>query len=312
MKKIFSVLYASFYSLDCFANIVSTEYIRNKIQSDWDIVLPEIGGLIATGRYLMSAIDAANLALNGVSTNYAVAAVPNVIAKSFVDFNFGKIKYCSAGTYLSALSNDCMDCGLGHYCMGGSSRDDCTYGIIACSGVNHLSDPALPNIAQGKINTLLSLGDIESIGIPATDFSAYEQISCCSQQDASIHQNLATLLAGQRCANGVIGPGTYMFVETYPYSSWMGDVRPVNAINGNIGYGSAHLVVFDHPVAYTSAHGAGVYQSFVDVNHTTFQEISFTAPGGGNTWRWEVNENQTNVSGLAAAPGLGLCVYKLR
>jgi hypothetical protein len=126
------------------SEIVAVSYIRNYIQSNWNVNLPAPTGTIASTKYLFSAIDATNQSLNGVATSYSsgASATGGIVGKTLADkeLTSGKIKYCAPGTYLAAGNNDCQNCGAGYYCTGGSNRQECTYGTGGCPELNHTYD----------------------------------------------------------------------------------------------------------------------------------------------------------------------------
>ncbi|MDR0726735.1 MAG: hypothetical protein LBF37_01590 [Rickettsiales bacterium] len=137
-----------FMSQFAYANIAGTSYIRDNIKKTWGVELNVPVGTIASEKYLYAAIDNTNELLNDRETNYSATANGSVIAASRVNAELAsKIKYCVSGTYLPQDSNDCLDCGMGYYCVGGSRRQACTGGIIVCSGINHALDAALPAAA---------------------------------------------------------------------------------------------------------------------------------------------------------------------
>ncbi|MDR1338304.1 MAG: hypothetical protein LBJ73_04745, partial [Rickettsiales bacterium] len=240
---------------------------------------------------------------NGQSTTYGQNITgSNVIAKSKVDIELEKIKYCVPGTYMPADSNDCSDCGIGHYCTGGIHRAPCTGGAIACPGENHDVDEL---VVDSLMNRILTFSEVNAY-IPATDISQWQKLSGCGTQMPGGEGAVNNI--GAACAYGVIGPGTYMFVQRYPCSIYVpsGTVDP---LTGECGHANIYLAVFDHAVGYRSVHVSGVYKNLVDVDHAPYQAYTMQIPAGA----WTTNTNQTNVSNIIQeVPTTSLYVFELK
>lgn len=221
---------------------------------------------------------------------------------------------CAPGTYSVDGLSACTDCGLGHYCTGGMHRAACTYGAIGCPGANETADGARP--AGAPINTFMNLDDVKKY-IPATDISQWRMVSCCREQSpggvfADWHNPETLNDARAACANGTLGPGTYLFTTQYSYSD--GRDTPIDSIAGGVGNASAFIAVFDHSVGYRSIHGNSLFQHFVDTNNAAYQSWTIsTAPTDGN---WFVNKNETNVSNIPDSPLYSspymMCVFELK
>jgi hypothetical protein len=288
------------------SEIVAVSYIRNYIQSNWNISLPVPTGTIASTKYLFSAIDATNQSLNGVATSYSSSASGGIVGKTLADreLTSGKIKYCAPGTYLVAGNNDCQNCGAGYYCTGGSHRQECTYKIATCPGINHFVEN-VPSSWTGKFNTYLSLDDLSAMNIPQTDISQWRIIACGRTQEyvqASTNAEAANAAVGD--FRGTIGPGIYLFVESNVHET----TTPQDY--------SSNIIVFDRQVGYKTVHTFSyyhiplLYHTFVDTNNAVFQ--SFTLMFGEN-WNYNVWIKKDNVTGLAAFANENrlLCVLEL-
>ncbi|MDR1337757.1 MAG: hypothetical protein LBJ73_01870 [Rickettsiales bacterium] len=287
------------------ADIASTSYIKNAIQSNWGVNLTSGDG-IASSSYLFAMIDAANLALNGRATTYGQGVTgSNIISKSKVDIELEKIKYCVPGTYLPPDENDCSDCGIGYYCTGGIHRAPCTGGVIACSGMNHDADEF---VSDNLMNRVLTMDEVNTY-VPATDIAQWRQLSCCATQysesyDIGIGNNLQLVNDYKGCATNTIGPGTYLFtVRTGTFCTGRTDI-----FNGQANSASNfYIAVFDQPSSYKTFHANNVFWNFVDVGNATFTTWDFHVP----TVSYCTSVNQTNVSNLASVPR-EICVFELK
>ncbi len=215
---------------------------------------------------------------------------------------------CKAGTYSDTGVSQCRNCTIGHYCPGGIAHIACTYGAISCPGTNYSTDPTMPSGAP--INQLMTMDEVNKF-IPVTDYSDWKEISCCaSQNNNATASNPASLNNAQNaCTHGTIGPGTYLFVARYVSASLL--TTNTDSVNGNEkSITNASIAIFDHTVSYASIHGNSIYQHFIDTEHTTYTEYTFsTAPVGG----WLINQNNTNILNLTEIPAkFLLCVYELK
>jgi hypothetical protein len=248
----------------------------------------ELEELASTKERIAAALTAKGITLseNAGLLNYG----PAIAAKSC----------CTAGTYSTSGMNPCENCGIGHYCTGGAQRAACTYGAIACTGTSHTYDAALPSIAQGTVNKVLTKNEVDAL-IPPTTISQWKRISCCNTQFLGTPSEINTPNYG--CAMGTIGPGTYLFVERYPAGG------NIDSITGEEGVSSAHIVVFDHSVGYKSMHGYDIFNTFVDTNNATFTSYILGLPQGS----WSDNINNANVSNIGSEiENFNLCVYELK
>lgn len=221
---------------------------------------------------------------------------------------------CAAGLYSENGLTACQNCGPGYFCTGGRDRTACTYGAIGCPGANETADGARP--AGAPVNTFMNLDDVKKY-IPATDISQWRMVSCCREQSpggvfADWHNPETLNDARAACANGTLGPGTYLFTTQYSYSD--GRDTPIDSIAGGVGNASAFIAVFDHSVGYRSIHGNSLFQHFVDTNNAAYQSWTIsTAPTDGN---WFVNKNETNVSNIPDSPLYSspymMCVFELK
>lgn len=203
---------------------------------------------------------------------------------------------CAPGTYSHDGIEQCEQCGTGHYCFGLMHRSPCTHGAISCPGDTHASDADAPDNAP--INRLMTLDEVNTL-IPETNFNQWRQLSCCSEFKGNVSTDLNNV--NNACSTGTIGPGTYLFTTRYTHTGY------VDSITGTTGIASAFIVVFDHPVSYASIHGVNIYQHFIDTNHATYTEYTFsTAPISS----WILNKNETNIQNLAPLE-FSLCVYEL-
>ncbi|MDR0727135.1 MAG: hypothetical protein LBF37_03675 [Rickettsiales bacterium] len=172
MKILFVGIFLISFCNFAYANIASTAFVQKRVYDLWGIRLGATTGTIASEKYLYSAIDSANLALNGVRTNYSSLNTGGVIATTRGDVLIQSwIKYCAAGTYLPAGGNDCVNCGLGYYCTGGSHRAPCTGGAIGCNNENNASD----QMAPGLVNRVLTLDEVNAY-MPQTEISQWGQV----------------------------------------------------------------------------------------------------------------------------------------
>lgn len=217
-------------------------------------------------------------------------------------------EYCAPGTYTPPGTQTCLACGMGHFCTGGHHRAPCTYGAISCPGINHATDAALP--AGAVVNVFMTSDDVNTY-IPPTDITQWAKISCCSTYapggtlaDSNIPDSLNN--KNTACADGIIGPGTYLFVARYPTTQF----DTSDCMTATPGLSNAFVAVFDHAVGHRIIHGNNVFQHFVDVNNAPYQSWTIsTAPVG----HWLQNTNQTNVSNIPAqATGLTMCVFELK
>lgn len=209
---------------------------------------------------------------------------------------------CVAGKYSETGMSACTDCGVGHYCTGGSHRAACTHGAISCSGTGATTDAPMP--ASAPVNKFMTLDEVNEF-MPVTDFSDWRQISCCSVWISSATSAQPETLnnVSNACASGTIGPGTYLFTMYYNASGETG------APSANIYY-HAVIAVFDHPVAYASIHGNNIYQHFVDTEHSQYTARTISTRPIGS---WQVNKNETNITNISDLPEVqNLCVFELK
>jgi hypothetical protein len=139
-------------------SIAAASYVQDWIRKYKNVTLVDPGNGLASLGYLYSAINKANEELNGRATTYVAedARKTSLVAVNFANSELtGKIKFCRPGTYLPSDSNDCADCGLGHYCAGGSHRAQCGECSLACQGNSAAIDPDGTN---GKICDSAFLG----------------------------------------------------------------------------------------------------------------------------------------------------------
>lgn len=201
---------------------------------------------------------------------------------------------CPAGTYSANGIDPCIQCGIGHYCTGANQRNSCTYGAIACPDATNETDA--PSPIDAPINQTMTLDDVNKL-IPETDITQWRMLSCCSYYVYADINNPSSLNdVNNACATGTIGPGTYLFIARYTSTS--------NSI-----ISSEHIAVFDHPVSYASIHGSNIFQHFIDLNHTTYTEYTFsTMPG-----YWYNNKHAANVQNIQSVVGdHNLCVFELK
>ncbi|MDE6571413.1 MAG: hypothetical protein K2L95_04335 [Alphaproteobacteria bacterium] len=207
-----------------------------------------------------------------------------------------------AGTYLPAGAVQCADCGMGYYCTGGQHRAPCSGGIIACPTTRAVADATTT-----LVNRVLSADEINT-NVPVTDLSQWRQISCCStiygDYYSTLSQNLSAVNTVRGCANGVLGPGTYLFtVRTDAFCAGMTD--PFGGA-ANCAY-SANIAIFDHAVSYKTIHAENVFFHFLDIDGPTFTGWDFQIP---TNW-YCITDIRANVTGLAAVPRT-MCVYELK
>lgn len=253
------------------------------------------------------------LAINFGGATYFGALFDDAAPTDTLRINIGGVKYwlgefCAPGTYAPADTNTCIACGMGHFCTGGHHRAPCTYGAISCTGINHATDAALP--AGAAVNVFMISDDVNTY-IPPTDITQWAKISCCSTYapgGALADSNIPDSLNNKNtaCADGIIGPGTYLFVARYPTTQF----DTSDCMTATPGLSNAFVAVFDHAVGHRIIHGNNVFQHFVDVNNAPYQSWTIsTAPVG----HWLQNTNQTNVSNIPAqATGLTMCVFELK
>jgi hypothetical protein len=289
------------------SEIVAVSYIRNYIQNNWNVSLPAPTGTIASTKYLFSAIDATNQSLNGVATSYSSSAAGGIVGRTLADRELSsKIKYCAPGTYLAAGNNDCQNCGAGYYCEGGAHRQECVYKIATCPEINHSAEN-IPSSWNGIFNKPLTLAEVNSMGIQATDISQWRNLGCSRYNEhGADFDDHAAIDAATGGIKGTIGPGVYLFTESNNHSEC-----PTSCYNSNI-------AVFDRPAGYKSVHSTtGVstvpYHIFVDTNNAVYSSYTIRFPV--SFWGYYVKE--TNISGIESAPFVAwdnnpeLCVWEL-
>ena len=164
--------------------------------------------------------------------------------------------------------------------------------------------------AGAAVNVFMTSDDVNTY-IPPTDITQWAKISCCSTYapgGALADSNIPDSLNNKNtaCADGIIGPGTYLFVARYPTTQF----DTSDCMTATPGLSNAFVAVFDHAVGHRIIHGNNVFQHFVDVNNAPYQSWTIsTAPVG----HWLQNTNQTNVSNIPAqATGLTMCVFELK
>ncbi|MDR1071240.1 MAG: hypothetical protein LBL21_01195 [Rickettsiales bacterium] len=220
---------------------------------------------------------------------------------------------CPAGKYMS--NGVCANCGIGHYCDGGG-RAPCTYGAAACPGENHPSDPPAP--AGLPVNAILTMAQVSQY-IPATNISRWKKIFCCSAQGPGGVRAFDTDPGSMNdiraaCADGIVGPGTYMSVNRYTDPCCI-PAGSVDSLTGQLGVSDAHLMIFDKPVGYRGVHGFNVFTLFMDIAHAPFQSYTLAVPimPTNITIGWTTNKNDTNVSGIMdVAEDTMICLFELK
>jgi hypothetical protein len=302
MRIVILVFIVCFFPVLGRAEIATTAYIQRTVQSTWGINLPLTGGTIASTKYLYQVIDQTNKTLNGKETNYTSLATNNVVARNKVDAElYTKIKYCNPGTYLRSYSEACVNCGIGHYCQGGSHRSSCTGGAIACNGVNHTADVLADS---SLVNRVLTMSEVEE-NIPDTDITQWKRLSCCAHGSG----DLSTInTPGTGCAHGSIGPGTYLFVSRY-VTAVGAAVDKLDSLDGSENVSSVYIGIFDHAVGYKTIHANNVFNNFVDTENAEFVSYTIKIPVDP----WYRNENVSNISNIPSEVGAyNICVYELR
>lgn len=230
---------------------------------------------------------------------YADNAIPNTIKINYND----KVYWlgCPAGMYRPDGATKCVDCGLGHYCMGGNHRASCTGGAIACNGTNATSDA----VADANLmNRVLSLDEVTT-HIPQTDFSQWELVTCDTGDYK--YQNLPFAPENSPdCGYTItLGVGTYLFTtRSDGFCTGVTDI-----ITGRLNFSSSfNIAVFDRPVGYKGLFVTNYFYSYIDIAHAEYQSASYHIPSDF----YCENRNKTNVTNLANSPVGHICVYKLK
>ncbi len=210
--------------------------------------------------------------------------------------------YCAPGTYLAAGATGCVDCGLGHFCMGGRHRAPCSGGIIACPTTRASADADAPTM----VNRVLTADEINA-NVPPTKLSQWHEISCCSTPYDDYYHTLnndwSAINRVNGCAGGTLAAGTYLFtVRTGTFCSTA--IDPFDGLE-NAAY-SAHIAIYDHAVSYKTIHANSIYYHFLDTRGPVF-----------TAWNTQIPINfcqvdiRANVDGLANVPRT-MCVYVLK
>ncbi|MDR2412601.1 MAG: hypothetical protein LBD50_00115 [Rickettsiales bacterium] len=214
-------------------------------------------------------------------------------------------EYCAEGTYSANGVSPCADCAAGHYCMGGIHRAPCDYGIFSCPGANHAHNPSLPAGAVGKTNRILTLAEVNTAGIPATDISQWGMVSCCAERSSDEeypNTDFVNVLPG--CAEGGIGPGVYLFFDrtgNFCYGSTDLFSNQANMAS------SVYIAIFDRAVSYRTMHVPNYFNNWLDLDHDVFTDWDIKVPEN-----FCKNDNQTNISNLGTVPQRNICVYRLK
>lgn len=214
--------------------------------------------------------------------------------------------WCDAGQYPSPETNECIPCGLGHYCTGGHHRESCTYGIIACNTTNNTYDPPMPAGTDDLYNRALTMAEVTQY-VPQTDIEQYDAVfaSCDSPGNAPSHTSEND--AGFSTVERSVLHGTYLVGHQYPVNSAV-----VSEITGESGYvSSAYLIVFDHDVLYRPIHNNPHCFNYFDTQHSPWYEADLQIP----YLSFGINENVTNINNISQEfinkPCL-LYLYKLK
>ena len=209
--------------------------------------------------------------------------------------------WCVAGTYLPDGVNQCVPCGVGHFCTGGRHRESCTYGAIACNGTNHTFDPPMPSGTDGMYNRALTMSEVNRY-IPATDIEQWKALYSgypyrvvylqCAPENTPDHSSLSVL-------DQEITVGTYLVAHQH---------------TGTSGYvSSAYIVVFDHNVVYRPVAICNYVGNYFDTLHIPYENYNLLIPDDNTTYPYNrVNENATNIDNLSKLYVNGtLFLYKL-
>lgn len=243
---------------------------------------------------------------------YTDTAPANTLRIQIDDINYWLGEYCTPGTYAAAGTNACIACGIGHYCTGGHARETCTYGAISCPGTTHSTDAELPSGADAAINNFMTADQVTQY-IPPTDISQWERIMCGS---AFVDTNVTSWNPGTinlpyaYSAQGIIGPGTYLFVSRYNNTNVIGTQDSLEP--NKIGMTTIKMAVFNKPVGVRSLHANDIFQFFVDTEHAPYQAYTISSTPIG---AWGQNTNTSNVSNIPSVLPLSrenLCVFELK
>jgi len=243
---------------------------------------------------------------------YTDAAPANALRMNVGGTKYWVGAYCVAGTYSATGASACQNCGPGYYCGGNRARTVCTWGACGCNSATNATDSMAPAACGGMLNRLLTLDEVNAY-IPPTDISQWRMISCCSTQaPGGVMGSWSSSIVNDinaACANGSIGPGTYLFVQRYSYNQYV-PAGSIDPLSGQPGQSNSYIAVFDHTVGYHSVHGGGIFNNLVDTAHAAFQTYTLAIPIANG---WNVTTNRTNVANIASVVGLTqLCVFELK
>ncbi len=206
-------------------------------------------------------------------------------------------QWCRPGTYRADGFFQCQDCGLGHYCTGGAHRAPCSGGIIACPDIHATTDAR----ADTMVNRVLMVDEVTK-QVPGTDMSQWRILRSDSAQVPGDYlkkiKNDLSLVNTVPVDVGVIGPGTYLFVQK------AGSVCPASM---GTGY-SSFIMVFDHPVSYKMIHAENVFYTFIDVDGPEFTgwDIKLSPE------HYCTTRDEANVANMDKSSGFQLFVYELK
>ncbi|MDR2769914.1 MAG: hypothetical protein LBB08_00520 [Rickettsiales bacterium] len=266
--------------------IANVDYVHKYIYAQTGVLVPANETnlmMAANAKYLLCAIDRANTisprSHESPWCDYEQATTQAVDTAAVADIVARRFNCNMHGYYKPSGTNFCSDCGIGYYCPSASNaRIPCTYGAMACAGVNHYSNDALPAAAQGKTDKALTYGEVLAL-VPQTSISQWGLVRCC-------HNHTGQNYASDIGCLGTIGPGTYAFIRWYDGAA--GDAPSHSSGSRS----NAIIAIFDKPVGYQILHGHGIFDIFIDTNHAAFQSYTWHTPA------WSDSIDATNISGL--------------
>ncbi|MBR1380778.1 MAG: hypothetical protein IJ560_04320 [Alphaproteobacteria bacterium] len=222
------------------------------------------------------------------------------------------VPWCNPGMWPDG--NKCVDCGYGHYCMGGDHRAVCSGGIVGCNSTRNTTDHG---IDERMANRTLTLDEVNNY-VPESDMSQWELVSSCLDETLITKQSLimpevtdicntAQTLPHVKDTTGCnyepLSPGTYLFTNYLSVGSFCKN-----------GAAWSNIAVFTHPVSYKIIHVCNIWNIFLDTNHSEFTKYNIKLPQSsvGSNGDYCLRQNISNVNDASTAGAGGLRVYRLR